>query len=743
MPRPRVLLLTALGGAALTAALFTSAYLLVDVPDPNKRAISQANTWLYRDGTPIARTGEVNRTVVPLSRISLAAQQATLAAEHRSFYEDPAFSVTGMGRALLANLSGGATQGGSTITQQYVKNYYLTQERTLTRKFRELFIALKVDRSMSKQEVLTGYLNTSYYGRGAYGIDAAARAYYGINAADLDAAQGAYLATLLNAPSRFDVKQSPEYREQALARWNWILDGMVGKGWLPKTERDGMAFPEPKEPQATPGLQGQAGYLVDAARTALVTSGAATEADLAAGGWTIRTTFDKNRQDDLVKAVDTQLRDRLRPEQRNADTGVRAGAASIDNKTGEVIALYGGPDYLKQFVNDAIRRDVQAGSTFKPFALAAALENDAKTSDGRRIRPGTRYDGDDGHKVTRSGYAPGNEGGRSYGSITLRSAMARSVNSVYAQLGEDAGLSAVRDAAVAAGVPAETPDLSATPSLPLGVASPNAVELAGSYATFANHGTHRAPRMIESLEHVGEKRKLPEPKSDRAFDEETADTVTDVLRGVVDDPGGSGSAARALGRPAAGKTGTTNERKSVWFVGYTPQITTSVGVFREDPETHARMPVAGIGGLQHVGGGTYPARIWTAYTKAALKGQPVERFAEVQRDTGGAPAVPSGPTTEPQWDGDSTPPPSPTLPADPSTEAPPNTPTGPALTPDPLDLGTDPSAPSPTPTDPARPWPGRSTPAPGPDDPTLPGDSSGGPGDGQVDETAPPTFRLT
>ncbi|MEV7420893.1 transglycosylase domain-containing protein [Streptomyces sp. NPDC089919] len=624
VPRPKVLLWSFLGGLLLLMGLFGAGYALVDVPDPNKKAVAESNVWLYRDGTEIGRSGVARRTSVTLEQVSKAAQQATLAAEDRTFYTDPAISIGGIARAAFNNVTGGSRQGGSGLTQQYVKNHYLTQETSLTRKFKELFIAVKVNQQMSKDEILQGYLNTSYYGRGAYGIQSAAASYYGVEAKDLTAAQGAYLATLLNAPSRYDVKQSPEYRDRAVARWNYVMDGMRAMGAITAQQRAAAVFPEPVAPKQNEGMAGQNGYLMQAARASLIADGTVTEAELDAGGWRIKTTFDKAKQADLVAAVDKELRSKLKPGTRASDRNVRAGAASVENDTGKVLALYGGPDYLKQFVNDATRRDVQAGSTFKPFAFAAALEDKASNGKGQQIGTRTLYDGNDGYTAT-NGYAPGNQGGKSYGPISVREAMARSVNTVFVQLAADTGLGSVRKAAVAAGLPDATPGLTAVPSLPLGVATPSALDMAGAYATFADRGVRHDPRLVLEMSHGDEQRELKGGGSKRAFSAKTADTVTDVLRTTVNASYGSGRAAKAAGRPAAGKTGTTNDGKSFWFVGYTPELTTSVSLFREDPVTHAQQSLSGLGG-QSGGGGGFPARVWAAYTKAALADTAVKGF---------------------------------------------------------------------------------------------------------------------
>ncbi|MFB7473964.1 transglycosylase domain-containing protein [Kitasatospora sp. NPDC056184] len=614
----------------LGVGLFALGIALVKVPDAHAAATAQSNTWLYQDGSVIARTGQTNRQNVGLDKVSPAAQHATLAAEDRNFYHEGAVNIPGLVRAAVNTAKGEGTQGGSTITQQYVKNTYLSQKQSLTRKVKELFIAIKVDATEGKDEILSSYLNTSYYGRGAYGIQAAAQQYFGVDASELNAAQGAYLAALLNAPSAYDVATAtPAGKQNAVNRWNYVLDGMVKEGWLSAEERAATTFPEVKDPQAQLGLSGQAGYLVNAATEYLTGNQIISESELARGGYTIKLTVDPARQQALEGAVQAQLHDTLNPEKRKKDAAAQPGAVSVDPKTGAVVALYGGVDYTKHYVDNATRRDYQAGSTFKAIALAAALENDAKTQSGQTITPRTVYDGTSGRKV-RGGkgtpYAPPNEGDKSYGQITLQQATDWSVNSAFAQLAQDTGLAKVRETAIALGLPSNTPGLDPVPSIPLGTATPSVLDLAGVYATLDNGGKQITPWLVQEVNHEGEPVALPAHKATQAISEQTAREVTAMLQGVVSDQGGTGWRAKALGRPAAGKTGTTDDQKSVWFIGYTPELVTSVALFGQDPGTGAQVSLSGTGGIDGAAGGQFPAQIWTSYMKAALKGQPVSDF---------------------------------------------------------------------------------------------------------------------
>ncbi|MFF1785760.1 transglycosylase domain-containing protein [Kitasatospora sp. NPDC058243] len=643
LPTWRITLGALTAALLLTAGAFAVLYVIVPVPDPNAHAVAQNNIYLYADDTTeIARTGAVNRTDVTIDQIPPQTQHAVVSAEDRTFYRNRGIDLKGMLRAGWNTLTGKGTQGGSTITQQYVKNYYLTQDKTIERKGRELFIALKVDQQRDKPEILAGYLNSSYFGRGAYGIQSAAHAYYGVDVSALTPAQGAYLASLLQAPSSYDVKTAtPANREKAIARWHYTLDGMVQLGFLTDAERTATTFPEPIDPQPATGLSGQAGYLVGVADDYLVSAGIIDTATLKAGGWRITTTFDKPKQDAFHKAVQDELTDELDPQRRPAtDTDVRVAGASVEAATGRVVAVYGGPDYAKQPYNDALRQDNQIGSTFKPVDLAAGLIAQ-HTLDGRPITPDTRYDGTSERPVTGgpTPYAPPNEDDVDYGNITLRYAMVKSVNSVYAQEGVDAGLARVRDTAVKLGIPDSVRGMDpANTSMTLGTATPSALDLAGAYATLANHGQANAPWSVLKLArvHTGgavDAPKMPDHTPVDAIDRPYADTVTDVLRDVIG-PRGTGAAALDLGRPAAGKTGTTDSNLSAWFAGYTPELATTVGLFRENPKTHAKEPLAGTAGLARINGGTFPTRIWTAYMSAALDGTTTQQFdLQTGRDT--------------------------------------------------------------------------------------------------------------
>ncbi|MEU1531436.1 transglycosylase domain-containing protein [Streptomyces fagopyri] len=617
-----MLLGTFVGLVLLVIGLFALGYYLVKIPPANAAATKQSNVYLYADGSQLARDGEVNRENVSLAQISKDAQHAALAAEDRDFYTESAIDPKAMIRAGWNTATGKGRQSGSTITQQYVKNYYLGQEQTATRKVKEFFISIKLDRQQSKNDILEGYLNTSYYGRNAYGIQAAAQAYYGVDAQDLTVGQGAYLAALLNAPSEYDVIAHPENKAAAKARWNYVLDGMVKKQWLTPAARAEVTFPEPKQSVIATGMSGQRGYLVKAVNDYLVEHKIIDEDTLQTGGYRITTTLQKPRQDAFVKAVDDQVMNHLDKKNRKADRYVRAGGVSIDPATGKVVAMYGGIDYTKQYVNNATRRDYQVGSTFKPFVFTSAVQNGSRTEDGRRITPNTFYDGTNKRPVqgwNGGPYAPENEDNVSYGPITVRTATDKSVNAVYAQMAVDVGPSKVKETAVDLGVPADTPDLTATPSIALGPSTASVLDMAQAYATLANHGEHGTYTLVDKVTKEGAADvHLPKQATKQAVTRQAADTTTSVLRSVVE--GGTGTAAQAAGRPAAGKTGTAEEDQAAWFAGYTPDLATVVAVMGQDPDTGVHKSLYGALGQARVNGGGYPAQIWAQYTKSALKG---------------------------------------------------------------------------------------------------------------------------
>ncbi|OMI39886.1 transglycosylase domain-containing protein [Streptomyces sparsogenes] len=688
---------------------FIALYIWVDVPNANALAKAEANIYKYSDGSIMARTGKVNRESVPLSKIPKDVQHTFVAAENKDFYSDPGVSFTGTARGMINTLLGRGKQGGSTITQQYVKNYYLSQEQTVSRKLKELVISLKVDQQMSKDDILAGYINTSFYGRDAYGIQAAARAYYNKDVQKLSVGEGAYLAALLQAPSQYDYSVAgPNGKRLVKQRWNYVLDNMVQKHWLDPGKREGMKFPKPLDPRPVPGMDGQTGYFVEAAKQELYKSGV-SEDELAAGGWTITLNIDKKKQKALERAVRTQLTDDLKPKTRPVDKHAQVGAVSVNPKNGAIVAMYGGAGATKHWMNNATREDYQPASTFKPLILAAALENDSTTRDGTKITANTIYDGDSGRPVKDAsgnnvGFAPPNEDHKDYGPITVQTAMNNSVNSVFAQMAQDVGLEKVKKTATALGMNPKAGGFDVAPAMSLGVMGASPQDMAGVYATLDNHGEKVTPSIIKSAVKGDQRAELPDTTGGEVISRTAADSVTSVLTGVVDK--GTGTAVRQEGQAVAGKTGTSDDNKSAWFTGYTPNLVTSVGMFGEG-QGGKQVTLTGTGGGGRVNGGGYPAEIWAAYMKAALDGQGSARF-DLDTDMGAAVPPPSStsPTTPPTSES-----------SEPTTSAPPTseTPTTP-----PTPTTTPPTTP---PTSGGKPSTGTTTPPTTP--PTTPTDTRG------------------
>jgi membrane peptidoglycan carboxypeptidase len=643
------------------------AYALVGVPKVDDAATAQNNVYYWADGKQMVATGgETNRQIIDYEKIPKAMRTAVISAENKTFEDDKGVDPMGIARAVVNMAKGGETQGGSTITQQYVKNARLgDQSQTFTRKFKELFISIKVGRQVSKEEIMAGYLNTAYYGRGAYGIQAAARAYFGEDASKLNPSQCALLATVLKGATYYDPAGSAAVdpaataqanTERATKRWKWILDEEVKDGHLTAEVRNKYTdFPKLQNPRSNAQLGGQVGYLVDLAKAYVINNsdGKITANALQQGGYEIHTTFDRNKVKELEKSVEKVRKAKIKPKLRpDKDKHVQFGGASVNPKNGAIEAIYGGEDATKHFTNNADQTGAQVGSTFKPFVLAAAFkdgtrdkEGPPEQGEGQRtiVNPKSLYSGKNELKIKnydgtiwtdRDGeqWLQKNDGNADYNAptyqIDLREAMRESVNSAYVQLGMDVGLDKVKDAAIASGLKENSLASANYPSFSLGTSSPSAIRMAGAYSTFAASGKQNDPYSVKKVEHKGNTVFEHESQTKRAFDPEVADNVTDVLRTVVEK--GTGTSAQLSGRQVAGKTGTTDGNKSAWFVGYTPQLSTAISMYRlDDNEGNKKrefLEMFGTGGEKKIHGASFPAQIWKDYMEQALKGAAVKNF---------------------------------------------------------------------------------------------------------------------
>ena len=595
------------------ATLFAFAWFTVSIPDPNAYVNSQSTIIQYSNGAEIGRIGTQNRQILPLAKIPLKLRYAVMAAEDRDFYSNRAFSVTGIARALLNNIRSGDlnSAGGSTITQQYAKTAFLTPSRTIQRKIKELVISLKLENAMTKDQILENYLNTIYFGRGAYGVQTAAQQYFNRNANQLTLSQSAVVASILRSPGLYDPffgdkAQKERNRARLEARFQYVLNGMLEKKWITAEEVKAAKMPL-IAPRTTSGqLSGPKGYIIDSVQKELSKLGF-TQEQLLVGGYVIKTTLDQRSQTSAVDAVN-----RLTPSP--APKNLHTALVAIRPGTGEVIAMYGGRDYVVRQLNDATQSIALAGSTFKPFALIAGLEAGIPLT--------SMWNGDSPQTFDDLGkpYEVANYGNEGWGQVDLLSATQHSINTVYVPLGIKAGLDKVVDAARRAGIP-ETVAMIATPSVTLGVASPHVIDVANAYATFAAQGVYSKPYMVAQV--TGPNKNVlyqGKPQTQEVFSKEVMADLTYALKSVVN--GGTGAAALGLGRPAAGKTGTSQSNASAWFAGYTPQLSATVALFRDS----ASESLNGIGGLTSVTGGSFPARIWTAFMKGALRDEPVMSF---------------------------------------------------------------------------------------------------------------------
>ncbi|MDH3034754.1 transglycosylase domain-containing protein [Streptomyces griseoincarnatus] len=638
------------GGLVAVAGI---GYAMVSVPsEENAAALSENNVYYWEDGTQMVATGSgQNRQNVTLDRIPEAMRWAVISAENKSFYKDSGIDPMGIARALGNMATGGDTQGGSTITQQFVKNTYLTQEQTVSRKFKEMFISIKVGTKLSKDEILQGYLNTSYYGRGAYGIQAAAQTYYGKDAVDLTPSECAFLAALLKGPTYYDPagnqsidsSASPEAnRKRSEERWSWILEQMHNDEHLSAAEYQQAIkrYPLPQGRKATKGMTGQVSYLVDTAKRFVLKNSEITEAQFDQGGYQIYTTFEKDKVEALAKAVKKVEKENIDPK-REKDQHVQFGAATVKPKDGAIVALYGGPGFENgHFVNNADTSGVPVGSTWKPFVLAAAMQHGTYKTNGVGVSPASKYNGNDHLKILNNDgsyvlkkdntpFFQENESDKPWGYISLRKAMEQSVNTPFVQLGMDVGMKKVADVAQKSGILKDSfAGLNA--SFALGTSTPSAIRMADSYATFAASGKQADPYSVTEVKYRGSE--LPgfeKPRVKQAMPEKVANNVTDVLENVIEN--GTAQHAKELGRRAAGKTGTTDENKSAWFVGYTQQLSTAVAMFREDPKSHKLLSMNGTAGKDSIHGGDIPTEVWTEFMKIALKGESDPGFPKAEK----------------------------------------------------------------------------------------------------------------
>ncbi|WP_073904655.1 transglycosylase domain-containing protein [Mycolicibacterium mageritense] len=642
----------------LPLVTFGMAYMIVDVPQPGDIRTAQVSTILASDGSELARIvpPEGNRVDVKIDQIPEHVRDAVMAAEDRDFYTNPGFSFTGFLRAIKNNLFGGDLQGGSTITQQYVKNALVGDERSgvggLIRKAKELVISTKMASEWSKDDVMQAYLNIIYFGRGAYGVAAASKAYFGKPVEQLNVAEGALLAALIQRPSTLDPAVDPD---GAAERWNWVLDGMVDIGALSASDRAAQVFPPTVSPdQASQENQttGPNGLIERQVIKELLDLFDISEQALNTEGLQITTTIDPQAQQAAEKAVSKYL--------DGQDPDMRSAVVSIDPHDGAIKAYYGGSD-ANGF--DFAQAGLPTGSSFKVFALVAALQQGIGL--GYQI---------DSSPVTVNGIKISNVEGEGCGTCSIAEALKRSLNTSYYRLmlklqnGPEDVAKAAHDAGVAESFPGVEHTLSEdgkggppNNGIVLGQYQSRVLDMASAYATLAASGVYHKPHFVQKVVNSSGQVLFDASKQDNGeqrIDKAVADNVTSAMQPIA---GWSRGHNLAGGRPSAAKTGTnqlgdTGDNRDAWMVGYTPSLSTAVWV----GTTEGVKPLVNQWGSPIYGSGL-PSDIWKATMDGALEGTDNETFPK-PTEIGGyagvpqAPAVPVGPPTQPGQTAPITPP---------------------------------------------------------------------------------------
>jgi 1A family penicillin-binding protein len=564
------------GILAVPLALILGAAGGINADDVRSVPQMKESTRVYdRRGGLLYEFYEKKRTVVPLSKISPKLLQAMISIEDRNFYHHPGFDPKAMTRAVVANLgSRRISQGASTITQQLARNTFLSAERSYKRKFQELLLALKIEHSYSKEQILEFYANRVYLGSGFYGVEAASQGYFGKSASDLSLGEAALLAGIIKAPAQYSPHRN---LRKSLERRSAVLDAMNLSGYITRRAAGDAKQETPAIRPRTNDLANSS-YAVDYIRD-LLTDRLGYEMTFN-GGLQVYTSIDPGMQSAAELSVGSQL-ERL-DRQRRADSPkrnsrnsqpatpleVQGALLSMDIRTGEVYALVGGRDYRKSKFNRAIYARRQPGSAFKPFVFTAALE--------AGMTPATLVDASGAAIETPDGlYMPANSDGEEFDRMTLRRALRNSVNTAAIQVGQTIGLANIIRCAQEFGINDRLPEVA---SLPLGSGEVTLLELVRAYSAFPNGGKVTQPHLILRVDRNGRTLYAAHPEYKTAVDVRTAFLMTSMLSDVVDRGTAYGIRSAGYAGPVAGKTGTSNEYRDAWFIGFTPEVVTGVWV---------------------------------------------------------------------------------------------------------------------------------------------------------------------
>jgi len=601
---------------AAAVAVSIATYLQLPLPASLPRERPQAdslNSIVYgADGKPIGEFREAEtRVPVPADQIPDTIRRAVVAAEDHNFFRHGGVDLRGTVRALYADLrSRRAAQGGSTITQQLVKNLYTGRQRSIIRKVREALISAQVERVLPKEEILARYLNTIYLGQSVFGVQAAAQSYFRKDAKQLTLSEAALLAGIIPAPTAYDPRVHPDVAEQ---RRNLVLDKLL-QYHMASTEEVAAARAARPKVQPPPNVVGRFPFFLDYVRVYLLDVKHYPPDVVYRGGLRIETTVDPDLQESAEKIAANTL---------NRPTDPEASIVAVEPKTGYVRALVGGRDFAASKVNLALGQlgggsGRQAGSSFKPFVLAQAFSSG--------MSPSKRYSAP--HCITLRQFSENgkpkpvcNVEGEGGGSLDLRQATIHSVNTVFVQLILDAGVQETAQMARRLGITSIKEHKEYFGGIAIGTQEVSPLDMASAYSVFAARGVRSNPTPVVKITDregkVLEDNTQPAPQ--RVIEENVADNINAILKGVV--TSGTGTAAN-IGRPAAGKTGTSENAANAWFVGYTPTLSTAVWV----GFPKGNIPLRNIHGVREVFGGTIPARMWHSFMADAVKDVPVTDF---------------------------------------------------------------------------------------------------------------------
>jgi len=596
-----LLSITLLASSVVAGGLVGLAISFRNLPDVRqiKNFFPSETTYIYDIKGKLLTSihGEANREVVPLDKVSPHLKRAVLASEDGHFYDHHGINPTGVGRAIVVNMvAGGVKEGGSTITMQLVKNLFLSQKRAFTRKLAEAVLAIRLEQILSKNEILEMYLNQVYWGHNNYGVQTAARSYFNKSAEYLTLGESAMMAGLIQAPEEFSPFASIKLAKQ---KQKEVLGRMIELGWISQKEYDD-ALKQPIKLGKIRSFQGSASpYITNTVAQELAKKFGRDA--LLKGGMRVQTTVDAKFQ---AMAEET-IKDWHQKLQSQGLSKNQMALVAIDPRTHFVKALVGGVDYKVSEFNRATQAQRQPGSSFKPFVYYAAFAT------GKYAPDSTVLDAPVGYQDGNGWYYPKNYDSKFAGSMSIRTALAQSRNIPVIKLGKAVGMNKVIETCRTLGIMSPMEPVT---SLPLGAIGVTPLEMASAYATFANYGWQSPPTVIVRItDSVGNVILDNTPKQKQVLDPWASAAIIDVMQSVITE--GTGRNA-AIGRPAAGKTGTTSSEKDIWFVGTVPQLTTAVWVGRDDNKQLASGAT----------GGVIVAPIWRDFMTKALNGVPVEKF---------------------------------------------------------------------------------------------------------------------